>query len=145
MRVENEILAARIYGTVHCGLSVQASCTVEELAREFGLRDDAACYTEIDKLAAREVIRSILHKDLAYSPEVMTETPAEELADRFLRQFGSGTRYFTNGTWHVPAEVRANGVACGPSWTPATLATFDAGVLAVGQERSGCLWIEDED
>lgn len=145
MQIVDEIATDRVYGTLRCGISKHSSCTLTELAREFNLRDDSACYTEIDKLAARDVIRLVLHKDLAYGSVVMPEDRAAELTDRFLEQFCSDTRYFTNGTWHIPPEVRTDGVSCGPSWTPATLATFDAGVLAVGLKRSGCLWVEDED
>jgi len=61
------------------------------LAREFGLRDDPTCYKKIDELAARQVTRSLLHKDMAYNSEVMPEARAAELADLFLAQFGVGT------------------------------------------------------
>jgi hypothetical protein len=87
----------------------------------------------------------VLHRDMAYDAEVMPEARAAELADAFLAQFGPGTRYFTYGTWHLPPVVRPDGVVCGPSWSPVTPATFDTGVLAIGPERSGCLWVEDED
>ena len=115
------------------------------MAREFGLRDAAGCYKEIDELAASRLVRMVLHRDIAYNAEIMPEARAAELADTFLAQFGSGTRYFSNGTWHLQSVVRPDGVVCGPNWDPVTRATFDTGVLAIGPERSGCLWVEDED
>jgi hypothetical protein len=145
MGVAEDIIAARACGSVRCGLSSQASSTVQELAREFGLLDEPSCYKEIDKSAALHLIRMVLHSDMAYNTEVMAEARAAELADRFLAQFDQGTRYFSNGTWHLPSVVRPDGVVSGATWDPVTPATLDTGVLAVGPERSGCLWVEDED
>jgi hypothetical protein len=31
------------------------------------------------------------------------------------------------------------------SWTPATHATFDMGVIVIGTSKVGCLWVEEED
>jgi hypothetical protein len=146
MRVTEDIIAARDCGVVRCGLSAQLKPpTIQELAREFGLTDEPSFYKEIDQAAARHLIRLVLHRDMAYNAEVMPENRAAELADQFLAQFGPGTRYFSNGSWHLPPLVRGDGVVCGPSWDPVTPATFDTGVLAIGRERSGCFWIEDED
>lgn len=145
MGVAEDIIAARIYGAVRCGLSAQLAPTVPELAREFGLRAEATCYKEVDEPAARRLIQSLLHRDMAYNAEVMPEARAAELADLFLAQFGPGTRYFSNGTWHLPPTVVSDRVVQGPSWDPVTPATFDAGVLAIGPACSGCLWVEDED
>jgi len=145
MGVAEDIIAARIYGAIRCGLSSRPGPNVSELAREFGLRDEAGCYKEIDEPAARRLVRMLLHRDMAYNAEVMPEARAADLADAFMGQFGPGTRYFSNGTWHQPSVVRSDGVVCGPSWDPVTPATFDAGELAIGPEQSGCLWVEDED
>ena len=145
MGVAEDIIAARDHGAVRCGLSSQRSPAVPELAREFGLRDQPSCYKEIDEEAARHLIGLVLQRDLAYNAEVMPGASAVELADRFLAQFGPGTRYFSNGTWHLPSIVRADGVIHGASWDPVTAATFDTGVLAIGPQCSGCLWVEDED
>ena len=145
MDVVNDIIAARVFGAVRCGLSSLRSPDVSELAREFGLRDDASCYKEIDEAAARHLITSVLQRDLAYNAEVMPESTAAELTDRFMAQFGPGTRFFSNGNWHLPPVVRPDGVVHGASWDAVTSATFDTGVLAIGPQCSGCLWVEDED
>jgi len=127
MAVSEDILIARRFGVVHCGVSSLPAPTITDLAREFGLRGDAECYREIDEASARLSIRRLLHRDLAYSAEVMPEQQAEQLTEQFLAQFGSGARFFTN------------------NWCPATNATFDEGVLVMGPDHSGCLWVEDED
>ena len=146
MTVADDIVGGRIYGVVRCGLSEKAAPpTLAELVRQFGLGDDPASYKEIDETAARYLIHLVLHRDMAYNAEVMPLARAVELADQFLAQFGPDTRNFSNGSWHLPPVVRPDAVACGPSWNPVTTATFDTGVLAIGQARSGCLWIEDED
>jgi hypothetical protein len=56
----------RVACGTRCGLSSLVSPTLPELARAFGLRDEAACYREIDEAVARRLLRAILHQDLAY-------------------------------------------------------------------------------
>jgi hypothetical protein len=140
--VAEDVIAAR---GARCGLSSLASPSVSELAREFGLKDDPACYKEIDEPSARLLARRILHQDLAYNAELIPLARAEELASRFLDQFGPDARYLTNGSWHLPPVALADRVVQGPSWDPVTDATFDTGVLVLGSRCSGCLWVEDED
>jgi hypothetical protein len=127
MGICDDIRAARRVGVVHCGIVPRTAATAAELAREFGLRDDPTCYREIDEAAARASVRRLLHRDLAYDAEVIPESQAARLTDRFFAPFGAGTRFFTDN-------------AC-----PATDATFDEGVLLLGPDRSGCFWVEDED
>src|SRR5262249_45338630 len=124
MAITEDILAARRFGVVHCGLSSSPAPTVAELAREFGLREGQECYREIDEPSARESVQRLLHRDLAYSAEIMPEGQAKQLAERFFAQFGTGARFFTN------------------NWCPVTDATFDEGVLVIGPQRSGCMWVE---
>jgi hypothetical protein len=145
MAVNEDIVAARNCGVVRCGLSSQPGPTVSELAREFGLRDDAACYRQTDEPTARRVVHGILHKDMAYNSEIMSEARASELTALFFEQFGDGAKLFTNGTFHEERRQLSPTVWSGPSWDPVTEATFDTGVLIIGPRISGCLWIEDED
>ena len=144
MNISDEIIAARKCGVVHYGLSSLGSPSISELAAEFGLASDAACYTEIDSSAARRLVRMILNQDLAYNYEIIPNDRAAELADRFLDQFGiEGVKFYSNGNFH---EARRSKVTqSGTSWNPATDATFDTGVLICGPMVSGCLWVEDED
>lgn len=145
MEVSDEIIAARIYGFVRCGVSSQPSPTVQELAREFGLRDDPSCYKEIGVSSARRLVRLVLHRDLAYNVEIMSESRAAELTDKFFAQFDPGARYFTNGTFHERPRRINESVTAGASWDAVTEATFDTGVLTIAPKCSGCLWVEDED
>jgi hypothetical protein len=139
MSVVKEIIAARRCGFVHCGLSTEGSDSISELATEFGLSGDPKIYCEIDRQAARSLIYLVLEKDLAYGGGAMPRHEANRLTDAFLAQFDMTSRFYTNGTFH---EVAAGN---GATWSPATDATFDTGVLVLSDALSGCLWVEDED
>ena len=131
---------------MRCGFSALRTALVADLAREFGLRDDPSIYHDIDEADARRLMRIALRRDLAYGAELMSDARAAELADRFIAAFGADARYCTNGSWHLPPVVARDGRSGhGPGWIPATDATFDTGVLAIGKVRSGCFWVEDED
>jgi hypothetical protein len=144
--IAQEIIEARDAGHVRCGLSALRAPSLADLAREFGLRDDASIYHDIDEVDARRLMCVALRRDLAYGAELMSEARAAELADRFIADFGADARYCTNGSWHLPPVVAHDGRSGhGPGWIPATDATFDTGVLVIGAVRSGCFWVEDED
>lgn len=137
MDIASEIKAARKYGVTHCGISDQ-SHSLTTLVAEFQLATDAETYQEIDQQDATKLLTLILHRDLAYNSEIMPESDATLLAQRFLNYVTDGeARYFTNGTFHNPSG--------GAEWNPATDATFDTGVLVLSSKTSGCLWVEDED
>jgi hypothetical protein len=143
MTVVEEIIDARHCGLVRCGLSSNKSPSVSELAAEFGLGSDPGIYREIDEPEARRLIRLVLHQDLAYDAKLMSVEKASELTDGFLEQFGTGeTRFYTNGKFYERGTGRWLNSW---TWIPATMATFDTGVLVRGATVSGCLWVEDED
>ena len=132
------IYAARDCGDVHCHIIEDEYMTLSDLAPRFGLIFTPGTYKEIGREQAEEVARYILHKDLAYGSELMSNEAAEELVSRFFDRFDETTaQYYTNGNYYAD---RSN-----HSWSPATTATFDTGVLIVGKSCSGCLWVEDED
>ncbi|MGN6368901.1 MAG: hypothetical protein ACTHN5_11635 [Phycisphaerae bacterium] len=137
MAVVDDILAERNCGVVHCGVSRVAQKDVLELARAFGLHDDPSAFAPITASNAAALAASILHKDMAYSHQIMAEERAKELAQQFLEQFGAEAKFYSNGWtgWETGST----------EWNPATDATFDTGVLVIGKDRSGCIWVEDED
>lgn len=144
MNIADEIIAARDCGVVHCGLSSHTSPSLSELASEFGLAPDPANYREIDAASARWLVESVLNQDMAYGAEVIPSGRARELADTFLSQFSrQQVRFFTNGSFHERRGTKL--VWSGAAWNPVTKATFDTGVLILGPQSSGCLWVEDED
>ncbi len=136
MDVVAAILTARISGVVRCGLSALPRPSVLDVAAEFGLLPERDAYRQVEATAAHTAVRDVLHRDLAYSGEIMPAAEADRLAAAFLDLFGGAALYFTN------TDGDNNN---GWSWFPVTAATFDTGVIAIGPERSGCLWVEDED
>ena len=127
MGINEDIKRLRDCGEVRCGALLYSAPTPASVAKAFDLRDDDACYREIDESTAHSFVAEVLHRDQAYSVEIMTAAHAEQLTGKFFEQFGAQARYFTN-----------NGC-------PVTDATFDVGVLVIGVLQSGCLWVEDED
>lgn len=137
MAVMDDILAERDCGVVHCGVSRFAHKDVLELAREFGLHDDPSAFAPVTASNAVALVASILHEDMAYSQPMMAAERAKKLAEQFLGQFGAEARFFSNG-W-TGWDDGSTG------WNPVTDATFDTGILVIGSDRSGCIWVEDED
>jgi len=112
---------------------------VDEVARFFGLSDDRAIYRPIGSAEADAIAIRLLHTDLAYGVEIMGLSDAADLWREFKALFdGQGVEFVTN---QDITDVGAGSY----SWTPATAATFDLGVLVIGATRAGCLWVEDED
>ncbi len=66
-----------------------------------------------------------------------------ELTVDFVKEVTDGARFYTNGTFQEAPGTELTW--SGATWNPATAATLDTGVLIVGPNRSGCLWVEDED
>jgi hypothetical protein len=91
----------------------------------------------LDVDAARRALLRILEKDLAYGAEVMAAVDAADLAERWLGLSADPRAFFANGAW---AEPRVE-----PSWDPLTPSTFDAGIVAVDEQRIVLLCVQDED
>ena len=66
----------------------------------------------------------------------MTVDVATALATRFVEYCGDGAGFLTNG------EIA---LSSSGGWLPITSATFDTGVIGIGRDRLGFLWVEDED
>ena len=117
MDICDAIKEARDCGIVHCGILNTESMSLVELTARFGLMFSPDIYQAISNVQAESVAWRILHRDLAYSSELMTESAAQSLARRFLARFDAdNTQYYTNGDYYA---ARFN---CG--WMPATAATI---------------------
>jgi hypothetical protein len=143
MDIFEDIKKERSKGVVHCGAVGKAE-SATKLAAAFGLSDKPACYRSTDADMARSILIEILHRDLAYGTRLMSLARAEALSGAFMQRFGTrGYRFFTNAEFK--RDAGAGLVLAG--WNPATGATFDTGVLALGVpgNESGCVWVADED
>jgi hypothetical protein len=110
----------------------------DDVARVVGLEPLGRAWVEVDAVRAKQFLVAILHKDLAYKREVMTEHRATWLAGEFLHRFGLFNSRFATNSSDMPDTFPF-------SWTPATRFTFDAGVAAIGEAGSGVYWVADED
>ncbi|MCP3383136.1 hypothetical protein NLM31_22475 [Bradyrhizobium sp. CCGUVB4N] len=128
-----QILAERRVGHTRCGI-VHGDVTCADVARSFGLSDEAEIYRPVDRSEAASIAIGILSRDLAYDTEIMSPARAEALWGQFLQLFdGQKVRLFSNCRSGLH------------QWNPATKSTFDIGILIVGEVSGGCLWVEDED
>jgi len=148
--LQGRVQCARGAGRVRVALRARVELTASDgrdladaLARTAGLRALGTAWRALTPEEARAHVQTILSRDLAYSAELMAVNDAAALADDFLNLAGEGSSHWTNGVWPPASALRAAGWA--GSWTPATAATFDTGVVAVGPEWVALLWIEDED
>ena len=80
----------------------------------------------------------VVHQDLAYDLPICDLQKATQLAKAFVEAaMSEGMTFYSNGDLATSRNPR--------SWNPATEATFDTGVLAVGPTGCACFWVEDED
>jgi hypothetical protein len=108
----------------------------DDLATEAGLRRLGSEWHEIDAQHAEAVLTQVLHRDLAYQAEVMPMDRAMSLARALIAHCGTRSKFATN-TADIPGRLS--------TWFPASDATFDCGVLIIGDRACAVYWIEDED
>ena len=140
MKSLERIASFRSAGDVIVGARLGA-LSPESLAASFGLSGDASTYHAISAEEARAVLVAVIHRDMAYSSEIVPHEIAVQLAREFVAELPPASRFYTNGAYGLPHPT----VGVGPSWQPATDATFDTGVLAIGVPLSACVWFKDED
>ena len=101
-------------------------------------------WVSLSESKAAQLVRDVLAHDLAYDGELMPSADAANLAAGFMAHVGGAAQFFTNGSWCEAPAVTPT-VKRGASWEPLSRATFDAGVVGVGDDRAALLWVEDED
>jgi hypothetical protein len=147
--LRRQILAARGVGVTHVllervSLPVRGDLVsvIDAAVASLGFQPISTSWREISSSEAVGILRNILNRDLAYNAEIMPGEVAQELAERFCALFPQTARYFTNGGWRTSLGGEAQSPV---SWQPLTDATFDAGIVAVGNGYLGVAWVEDED
>jgi hypothetical protein len=129
----DRIRRERRFGSVRCGI-VEGKLSVVETACAFGLAGDSTTYRSISGTEASTIATRVLRIGMAHRLEIMSAPRAADLWQQFLALFYGQEVEFASNTGTFP-----------DSWTPATSATFDMGVLVVGTTTVGCLWVEEED
>ena len=110
------------------------------IVRQAGLFPTDRWRHEVDVEAARKHLAHLLHQDLAYHSPLMPPTRAEFLASQLIGLCAWRICYTNTETplslGHTSLEF---------TWTPITPATFDSGVVCIGDRHSVIFWCCDED
>lgn len=116
--------------------------SIAQAAKQFGLDPFLDTYFEVSPREAEAVLAAVLIEDMAYHNELVPRELAAQLSREFIGQFISeDAKFYTNGEFGQPKNMPG----VGPSWSPATGATFDTGVLVISPTRIACAWFMDED
>jgi len=100
--------------------------------------EDTGRWSPIDTGHAERILTRVLHRDLAYNGAIMPRDLARRFAREFLSLAPPGARVLTNAPDLAEDSEEW-------SFSPATEAAWDAGVLIVGDQYAAALWVEDED
>lgn len=144
----NEIVLHRHCGRVICLVENQQFdvsnknllpiVTLDKFLQRVGLQSLKQGWKEITQKQAEKVMCYIQRRDLAYDGKISDVGDVEGRTERFLDLFGENARFFSNGI--LAGESKKSW-----QWSPASLATFDTGVVCLSALRIGILWVEDED
>lgn len=138
---QRDIPRERRFGITRCASARVFDRGLKDVLALFGLMPLEEALIEVSAERAGAILAALLWKDLAYNYEVMPEARARELADEFLREHATGTRFFANADWAAVLRDRPQAFA----FTGLTSSTFDGGVIALGDGLAACVWVEDED
>jgi hypothetical protein len=118
---------------------------LDAFVQGMGLRPLGAAWVPLAREQALALVGQLLRFDLAYHSPAADAPAAAALAERFMAAFGADVLCYTNGTWLEGFQPQGRSALRGPSWTPLTNATFDAGVVCVDAQMIGIFLVEDED
>ncbi len=162
------VIQARRAGIVRCGISrmqppldgfssgLQAvfngdmTDLLDAFAVEHRLETLGGSWQEVNEETARWIMARMLSRDLAYSAEIMDEGQARRLTEAFRTACARGAsgqrhRYFTNGKAVDGPDMYDVHLHPMLDWMPATMSTFDTGVVMLTRLAIGLIWVEDED
>ncbi|MEO7360968.1 MAG: hypothetical protein ABI120_11600 [Gemmatimonadaceae bacterium] len=117
---------------------------VDRIAQAHGFRPLGDAWLEVSSHDAQAIATSLLHRDLASGGEIMPLSEADDLATAFLDLAPEPHTYFTNGEWMGALEDDGS-LGTTIEWDPISDASYDAGVVCVGDGVAAILWVEDED
>lgn len=92
-------------------------------------------YSSLSIAEARHFVAHLLEHSMSYGPSVTGSGRSSELAEPFFAEFSQSASFYTT-------YVRSGRDF---SFSPKTLHTFDAGVVAVDAINIGLIWFADED
>ncbi|RBP40446.1 hypothetical protein DES53_108153 [Roseimicrobium gellanilyticum] len=110
--------------------------SVDDAAMAVGLKPIGTSWEEVDRSNAEIVLATILGEYMSFNLPRLDASMVALSIREFLDACPADGRFFTNGDW---------GRGTNRGWMPATEATFDGGILALGATAAGVFWLEDED
>ncbi|BAH40501.1 MAG TPA: hypothetical protein DGD08_04585 [Gemmatimonas aurantiaca] len=121
----------------------RGTSVVDQVVQGHGFRGIASEWIEVSAADAHAIVTTLLHRDLAYGTKLMSLAAASDLATPMFDAVPEPHTYFTNGDWTM--NPSGNGEATLHGWNPISDATFDSGVVCLGDGRAAVFWIQDED
>jgi hypothetical protein len=112
----------------------------DAVAVDSGFGPGGAEWVEYTRDEAELVLAFVLHRDLAYSSQLMDLETASFTARRLMSLVPAAAIFY--GNREVPADFNGLG---GCSWVSISNSTFDAGVVALSDRFSMIVWVEAED
>lgn len=138
-----DIPLERDAGAVRCSsMRVWGAVNVGPVFSAFGLHSKPDVLLEVTAEKAQLILAAILSRDLAYKSEAMSRSRADELAQEFISTQEPRAKFFSNADW---SQYFDRPRPSSFTWDNLTESTFDAGVLAIGEQLASCVWVEDED
>lgn len=102
-----------------------------------GFRSIDQHWKSVPKSQVKEILCGLLHRDLAYSEEIMSLATARHIATEFLACFDSDSNYvFSNALF----ENNRLG-----SWFPLSKATFEVAIVIYDNHNIGIIYVDAED
>jgi hypothetical protein len=137
MDIFEKIIAAREFSSVRCGKIEGKNLTLADTLDAFDLCRNVGIYRAMDRTEAMDLMKGLLHRDLAYNAETMPLERARELTEMFFSAAPIDGQIFSNRISRPGAKVIQSNAA--------TDTMFDAGILIVGETTCLCFWVEEED
>jgi hypothetical protein len=115
----------------------QTAC-IDLFITQLGYSPLGSRWKPVNQTAAKKILTLIMTKDLAYGGEIMSLPVAAALIVKLFNLFPGDRQFFTNASFE-------NDYTSISTWDSITKATFDTGIIIVGNNRIGILWAKDED
>ena len=113
---------------------------LKELLGLFGLIQEEERLQEVTYSHAKNILRSLLNRGIAYNEEFMTLEQAENYTNYLLEDFAENNcKCFSNGEWDKYRKTNHFG------YNSMTKCTFDGGLIVTSTSYHFCFWVEEED
>jgi hypothetical protein len=121
----------KIFPHMRLGMVKGKSLTLEKLTQEFGLRYYPKSFREVDCAEAGEIISRFLGQDVVYGTELMPQDKAIALAKEFLDCLNTDNGDRTRVRYYTGSS--------------ATFLLVDVGIIGIGEQTAGCIWVSGDD